>query len=97
MAGCNFFCSKFSFLFLVVILILILQHSCHGEEEKSEPKKRKEKDNRIGKNVVDYNEGDLFKLYDQWEVSTSLYTLGFFGRKTLVVMHSLAVKRVGIN
>ncbi|XP_068710978.1 LDLR chaperone boca-like [Montipora foliosa] len=66
MAGGNF-CSKFSFLFFVVILILILQHSCHGEKEKSEPNKRKEKDNRIGKNVVDYNEGDLFKLYDQWE------------------------------
>lgn len=64
---------KFSLLFTVLFLILILRESCLSEEtKKAEPKKRKEKDKKIGKNVMDYNEGDLHKLLDQWEVSTSL-------------------------
>lgn len=64
---------KFSLLFSVLFLILILRESCLSEEtKKTEPKKTKEKDKKIGKNVMDYNEGDLHKLLDQWEVSTSL-------------------------
>lgn len=52
----------------MLFLILILRESCLSEEtEKKEPKKRKEKDKKIGKNVMDYNEGDLHKLLDQWE------------------------------
>ena len=72
MATSRFFW-KFFLLFSVLFLILILRESCLSEEtKKTEPKKRKEKDKKIGKNVMDYNEGDLHKLLDQWEVSTSL-------------------------
>lgn len=65
------FCSKFSLLFLMIFLIVIPRHSCLGEEKKWDPKTKKEKSKKIGKNVMDYTEADLHKLLDQWEVSTS--------------------------
>ena len=65
------YCSKFNLLFLVLFLIVILQDSCDGEKKESEPKKKKEKSSKIGKNVMDYSEADMHKLLDQWDVSTS--------------------------
>ena len=64
------FCLKFCLLFLVLFVIAILKNSCHGEEKKSEPTNKKEKSKKIGKNVMDYTEADLHKLFDQWDVST---------------------------
>lgn len=65
------YCSKFNLLFFVLFLTVILQDSCDGEKKKSEPKKKKEKSSKIGKNVMDYSEADMHKLLDQWDVSTS--------------------------
>lgn len=55
----------------MIFLIVIPRHSCLGEEKKWDPKTKKEKSKKIGKNVMDYTEADLHKLLDQWEVSTS--------------------------
>lgn len=80
MARHNF---KFSLLFWTLFLILLLQNSCLGKEKKPDPKKKKEKSSKIGKNILDYNEADLYKLLDQWEVSKALAAnvqiyIGFF-------------------
>ena len=64
------YCLKFRLVLLALFLIVILQDSCLGKEKKAEPKKKKEKDKKIGKNVLDYTESDLYKLLDQWDVST---------------------------
>jgi len=63
---------KFILLFWTLFLILLLQNSCLGKEKKPDPKKKKEKSSKIGKNILDYNEADLYKLLDQWEVSKAL-------------------------
>ena len=63
-------CWKFTLFFLALVLIVILQDSCLGKEKKSDPKNKKEKSKKIGKNVMDYTEADLYKLLDQWDVST---------------------------
>lgn len=59
--------SKYRLLFSVLFLLVILEDSCLGEAKKSDPKQKKEKDKKIGKDVLDYTEADLFKLLDQWE------------------------------
>lgn len=63
--------SKYRLLFSVLFLLVTLEDSCLGEAKRSDPKQKKEKDKKIGKDVLDYTEADLFKLLDQWEVSTS--------------------------
>lgn len=66
----NYF--KFSLLFWTLFLIILLQNSCLGKDKKPDPKKKKEKSSKIGKNILDYNEADLYKLLDQWEVSINM-------------------------
>ena len=61
---------KFAFLFLTLFLVVLLEDGCFGKEKKPDPKNKKEKSSKIGKNVMDYTEADLHKLLDQWEVST---------------------------
>lgn len=61
---------KFTLIFWTLLFILLLQDSCRGKEKKGDPKNKKEKSSKIGKNVMDYTEADLHKLLDQWEVST---------------------------
>ncbi|XP_020608414.1 LDLR chaperone boca-like [Orbicella faveolata] len=61
----NYF--KFSLLFWTLFLIILLQNSCLGKDKKPDPKNKKEKSSKIGKNILDYNEADLYKLLDQWE------------------------------
>ena len=63
----NYF--KFSLLFWTLLLIILLQNGCLGKDKKPGPKKKKEKSSKIGKDILDYNEADLYKLLDQWEVS----------------------------
>lgn len=66
----NYF--KFSLLFWTLFLIILLQNSCLGKDKKPDPKNKKEKSSKIGKNILDYNEADLYKLLDQWEVSINM-------------------------
>ena len=69
----NYF--KFSLLFWTLFLIILVQNGCVGKEKKPDPKKKKEKDSKIGKNIMDYNEADLYKLLDQWEVSINMLSV----------------------
>lgn len=66
----NYF--KFSLLFWTLFLIILLQNSCLGKDKKPDPKNKKEKSSKIGKNILDDNEADLYKLLDQWEVSINM-------------------------
>jgi hypothetical protein len=52
-----------------LFLNILLQSGCLGKDKEPDPKKKKEKSSKIGKNIMDYNEADLYKLLDQWEVS----------------------------
>lgn len=58
---------KFAFLFLTLFLVVLLEDGSLGKEKKPDPKNKKEKSSKIGKNVMDYTEADLHKLLDQWE------------------------------
>ena len=60
---------KFSLLFWTLFVIILLQNCCFGKDKEPDPKEKKEKSSKIGKNILDYNEADLYKLLDQWEVS----------------------------
>lgn len=59
----RYFC-KFVFLFLILFLVVFLEDGCFGKEKKLDLKNKKEKSSKIGKNVMDYMEVDLYKLFD---------------------------------
>lgn len=61
---------KFSALVWTLFFIILVQDSCLGKDKKPDSKKKKEKSNKIGKDIMDYTEADMHKLLDQWEVST---------------------------
>ena len=81
MAGRYF---KFSLLFWTLFFIILVQDSCLGKEKKPDPKKKKEKSNKIGKNIMDYTEADMHKLLDQWDVSTSNFYLCILGDNRMI-------------
>ena len=69
MARNNF---KFSLLFETLFLVILLQNGCLGKDKEPDPEEKNEKSSKIGKNIEDYNEADLRKLLDQWEVSINM-------------------------
>ena len=69
MARNNF---EVSLLFWTLFLVILLQIGCLGKDEEPDLKEENEKNNTIGKNIEDYDEADLRKLLDQWEVSTNM-------------------------
>ena len=56
---------KFIMQIAFVLLILYCTFSAGKDSKKGAGK---EKDNKIGKDVLDYNERDVHKLLDQWDV-----------------------------
>ncbi|KAJ7394046.1 Chaperone for wingless signaling and trafficking of LDL receptor [Desmophyllum pertusum] len=59
--------NSFSMLFWALFFIILLQDSLSWQREEARSKTKKEKSNKIGKDVMDYSEADLHKLLDQWE------------------------------
>ena len=53
-------------LFQVVIFLLLVGVLCRGETGKSKEKKTA----KIGKDITDYTDADVYRLLDQWDVST---------------------------
>lgn len=60
-------------LFWTLFLIILLQNGCFGKDKEPNPEKKKEKSSKIGKDILDYNEADLYKLLDQWEVGINMH------------------------
>ena len=53
---------------LVVLALLLMSCVLASAETTKEEKEKK----KIGKNVLDYTESDIYRLADQWDVSNGL-------------------------
>lgn len=56
--------------FLFFVLLLMQNLFIEGKKQEKTKKESKERSNKIGKDVRDYNDADIYKLLDQWDVST---------------------------
>jgi len=92
MARNNF---KFGLLFGTLFLVILLQNGCLGKDKEPVPEEKKEKSSKIGKNIEDYNEADLRKLLDQWEVSMTVSTCFLHANMSLIVAER--AQRASIN
>ena len=58
----------------VVVLALLMMSCVLASAETNKEEKEKKK---IGKNVLDYTESDIYRLADQWDVSNLIIIITF--------------------